>query len=482
MGSVTVLILGPEGGVFDDERIVGRLREADVVVAAPGALAGADAASLAGFEIASFEDLRLPVRPSANKAADALRELAMSGEVALVMSSGSPLPGGVLRALLSSKTSSVELFMLAESLEEAALALHAGMAGDLDVVTAEAIDGLLRGPDPDIAVWALDDEHRARVVARSLSKVCGGSHEVIVALPSAGGGFELSCVTLDELAVMPDVPAGSLVYAPGRRRGSGGRFDELVRTIAVLRGPGGCPWDREQTHASLVPHMIEEAYEAVAAIDSADSEAIADELGDVLLQVVLHAQIASDNGEFTIEDVISSITEKIRRRHPHVFGSSVADTVQDVARTWDAIKRDETARNSALDAVPGSMPALMRAQKISRRAASAGFEWEDIDGVWDKVHEEIDELRAVDQSSTEAAEELGDLLFALVNVARKMGIDSERALHSACDKFSGRFAKMEEVAERDGRVLEQLSSEEWDSLWEAAKKSEREQAGGDVTG
>lgn len=249
-----------------------------------------------------------------------------------------------------------------------------------------------------------------------------------------------------------------------------GAFGELVRVIALLRAPDGCPWDREQTHASLAPHLIEEAYEGAEAIESGDPRALADELGDVLLQVVLHAQIAEESGDFTIDDVIALITEKIRRRHPHIFGDVQADTADEVIRNWDAIKREEKPHTGVLGDLPTSLPSLVRAQKISRRAAGVGFEWDDIDGVWAKVHEEIDELKATGAGTPEAEDELGDLLFTVVNVARKMGIDAESALRRNCRKFQERFEGMEEAAAQAGRPLEDLTAREWDELWGQSKQ------------
>jgi len=258
----------------------------------------------------------------------------------------------------------------------------------------------------------------------------------------------------------------------------GDDFDELVRIIAVLRSPEGCPWDREQTHATLGKHLIEESYEALAAIEAGEDAALADELGDVLLQVVLHAQIGAEDGTFTIDDVVASIVRKIRRRHPHVFGDVDVSSSAEVMRNWDAIKREEKAAAGTLGEVPHSLPALMLAQKISRRAAGAGFDWEDVDGVWEKVHEEIDELRAAEHGSLEAADEVGDLLFTVVNVARKMGVDAESALRGTCAKFARRFAHMEAVSAQQGRALDELDLASWEELWQQAKQKESTPAEG----
>jgi tetrapyrrole methylase family protein/MazG family protein len=219
--------------------------------------------------------------------------------------------------------------------------------------------------------------------------------------------------------------------------------------------------------------MLEEAYEAVAAIEGGEARDLADELGDVLLQVVLHAQIAADNSEFDIDDVIARISAKIRRRHPHVFADGLADTPDEVHRRWDAIKRDEKTHQGLVDGVPRALPALVRAQKISRRVVGVGFEWETLDDVWDKFDEEVDELRGVEPGTPEAAEEIGDLLFTLVNVARKQGIDAEEALRGTCDKFARRWSSMEREAERRSVELEELGIDEMEGMWAAAKASEK---------
>ena len=252
-----------------------------------------------------------------------------------------------------------------------------------------------------------------------------------------------------------------------------GEFEEFVELIARLRAPGGCPWDRDQDHMSLRRHLIEEAYEAVAAIEAGDSEGLADELGDVLLQVVLHAQIAAEAGSFDAATVVARIREKIVRRHPHVFGDVVAPTPQQVSANWDAIKRDEKqVGHGLLDDMPASLPALMLAQKISRRVVGVGFEWATIDDVWDKVHEEIEELKATEPGSPEAVDEIGDLLFTVVNLARKQGIDAEEALRGTCAKFASRWRSMEAAAGEAGQDISELDIERLEQLWSAAKERE----------
>lgn len=301
-------------------------------------------------------------------------------------------------------------------------------------------------------------------------------------------------------------------------------FDQFVATIAALRAPDGCPWDREQTHESISHNMVEEAYEAVDAIEAKNASHLREELGDVLLQVVLQSQIAADAGEFTIDDVCADVNAKMIRRHPHVFGDATAADAAETLELWEQVKlaeknaADKSAQEagaqteSLLDSVPSSFPALMQAQKISRKAAAAGFEWETLEDVWSKVAEEESELRAAfaaapksisgkldvqgaparesaganqgGQASDNAAHtpeelvaaaemEFGDVLFSLVNVARHMGIDAESALRAACGKFRSRWAHMERAAEASGQRVEDLTNDEREALWEEAKGEDR---------
>lgn len=258
----------------------------------------------------------------------------------------------------------------------------------------------------------------------------------------------------------------------------------LIETIWRLRQPDGCPWDRKQTHESIAKNMIEEAYEALDCIEVHDAAHLREELGDVLMQVVLHAQIAADAGEFTMADVAADINEKLIRRHPHVFGAQQASDVSEVLDIWDQVKVAEKEARDAeaaaaderpeglLDGVPRSLPALMQAQKVSRKAAAVGFEWETVEDVWEKVAEERSEFESEERGTLAREMEFGDLLFALVNVARKEGIDAESALRASTAKFRDRWAGVEELAFRQGRSVESLSTAELNELWENVKAGE----------
>lgn len=260
---------------------------------------------------------------------------------------------------------------------------------------------------------------------------------------------------------------------------AGETFAAFVDTIAALRAPNGCPWDREQTHESIARNMIEEAYEAVDAIEQRDTTHLREELADVLLQVVLQSQIAADAGEFTVADVCRDVNAKMIRRHPHVFGETAAGSAEDVLSIWDNVKLAEKSAADAqteepeglLDSVPASFPALLQAYKISRKAVAAGFEWDTVEDVWAKVEEEIAEFKQACRSDDAQAKELefGDVLFSLVNVARKEGIDAETALRATCRKFRERWAFMEGAAWGQGKRIEELDMDEMQQLWGQAK-------------
>lgn len=261
-----------------------------------------------------------------------------------------------------------------------------------------------------------------------------------------------------------------------KRQTTGGLFEELVGVMARLRGEGGCPWDREQTHASLKRYAVEETYELLEAIDQDDASAIREELGDVLLQVLFHAQMAREDGRFAIVEVMAGLRDKLVRRHPHVFGDEHASDAGAVLRNWEKIKAREKPSaaaqgHSLFTSVPRAMPALARAQRIGDKAAGVGFDWPDVEPVWDKVEEELEELReAAGSGKAERVEaELGDLLFAVVNLSRFLKVQAEEALEGTIQRFHQRFAYIERALAERGKTVEQASFEEMDVLWEEAK-------------
>jgi len=248
------------------------------------------------------------------------------------------------------------------------------------------------------------------------------------------------------------------------------RFDALVEIIATLRAPGGCPWDRKQTHASLRGNLLSECYEVLEALDESDAEKLRDELGDLLMQIVLQAQIAREAGEFELGEVIEGISQKLIHRHPHVFGAKKVKDAEEVMHNWEELKREEREEGvSMLESVPKEMPALSYAHEIQRRAAWVGFDWEDIAGIIDKLAEEVGEFQRA-ETKEEKASEFGDLLFTLVDIALRMGIDSEAALREANKRFYQRFTTMEELCRQRGLKFAELSFDEQDALWAEAKK------------
>ena len=252
-------------------------------------------------------------------------------------------------------------------------------------------------------------------------------------------------------------------------------IDDLVLIMKILRSKDGCPWDIEQTHQSIRQNFIEETYEVIEAIDKEDTNLLKEELGDVLLQVVFHSEIESEVGNFTIDDVASDICKKLIVRHPHVFSNVEASTTNEVINNWDKIKmqtKSQTTQTQVLQSVSKSLPSLMRSQKVQQKASKVGFDWDNIDGAIDKVYEEIEEVKEAYTKGDEehCQEELGDLLFAVVNVSRFVGVDSEKSLYKACDKFIDRFSQVETMAKDRNINIKDASLDELNSLWDEAKK------------
>ena len=250
-------------------------------------------------------------------------------------------------------------------------------------------------------------------------------------------------------------------------------LQDLIEILRILRAPGGCPWDRVQTHLSDRRNFLEEAYEAAEAIDTDNAALLKEELGDVLMQVVFHAGIEADAGRFDMDDVCDGVVKKLLYRHPHVFGDGQAETADTVPASWEQLKRQEKGQKTtadALDAVARSLPGLWRAEKIQKKAADAGFDWRDVSGALDKLDEETGELRQAVETGGDVAGELGDVLFAAVKVGRFCGIDPEDAIAGTCEKFIRRFRVMEQEAARQGRALHDMTLEEMTALWNGAKE------------
>ncbi len=411
---------------------------------------------------------------------------------------GHPLVGEttVARLLPRARAANIATRVIgAPSFVDACLeALGEAVTGDLIVLDALALEPnapvphpALRTPGTPLLFYQVHDRQAASLVKLVLMRAGYPDEFAVTVLRAAGVPGEetvlpvpLFALDRGEAAALCDHLAS--VWAPplgGDARPPG--LDGLVRVMARLRDPdGGCPWDREQTHVSLRPYVIEEAYEVADAIDGNDPDALCDEMGDLLLQVVFHAQLAREEGVWDIEDVCAAIVAKLVRRHPHVFGSVKVDGANEVLTNWNAIKAAEKGneqRKSVLDGIPASLPALSRALQVSRRAVGAGFEWPDTNAVLAKVDEELAELRAEiaqDAPPGKVAGELGDLLFTLVNVARWLDLDPEQALRSQMSRFEKRFRHIEERARERGVSLESLTLNEMEAFWQEAKQQEKD--------
>jgi len=329
-------------------------------------------------------------------------------------------------------------------------------------------------PDMPVLIAQIYSRLVASEVKMTLNEVYPDEHPVQL-LHAVGTKDELvEELKLYEIDRSEHIGLLTSLYVPSL--GEGTSFEAFQEIIAHLRAPDGCPWDHEQTHQSLRTHLMEEAYEALEAIDRGDMDGMQEEFGDLLLQIVLHAQIANEEGKFSINSLIKNIYDKIVRRHPHVFGDLALDGVKGVLQNWEKLKEAERKDNGKkekglLDGVPQALPALTQAQEYQDRAARVGFDWPVVDGVLDKVAEEIQEIKSA-TNEAELAEEIGDLFFALVNLARWKKIDAESALRETNLKFKRRFAHVEQGARQQGRSLSDMTLEEMDALWGSAKMLE----------
>ena len=249
------------------------------------------------------------------------------------------------------------------------------------------------------------------------------------------------------------------------------QFIKLLEIVEKLRGPDGCPWDKEQTPASLLPYFLEETYEVIESVDQSNWDNLKEELGDVMLHIALQAQISKEERRFTIFDTLVNINKKLVHRHPHVFGDEKADMASHAKKNWEAIKHEEKKRESRLDGVPLALPALTRAQRLQEKASYAGFDWDNLDRVWEKLYEEIDELREADKSKnrSDIEEEIGDVLFSVVNLARHLKLDSEDLLRKANFKFVDRFKAIEKELARRGKAVDEAKLDEMDEIWNKIK-------------
>lgn len=330
-------------------------------------------------------------------------------------------------------------------------------------------------PDRPALLAQLYSRALASDVKLTLLNQYGPEHEVKLVHAAGTRDQRVAALALAEIDRRDDLAHLTTLYVPPLARAGG--FAAFQEVIAHLRAPEGCPWDREQTHQSLRKHLLEETYEVLEALDADDAPALREELGDLLLQVVLHTQIAVDQEEFRMVEVIAGIRDKLIRRHPHVFGEVNVSGAEEVTRNWEAIKREERAQSrksehiSLLDGVVKGMPALAQSEAYGARAARVGFDWVDVSGVLQKVDEELQEIAAAPDEEARQAE-FGDLLFSLVNVARWLKIEPETALRRANARWADRFREVERAVQASGRSMREVALEELDALWEAAKRKQ----------
>ncbi len=337
---------------------------------------------------------------------------------------------------------------------------------DVDELTSRHVPAF--SPETPAVLAVIETEARLEMARRVLLAVYPATHPVKLVRLSAD-----SAQVADSTLAGMSGEGWTALYLPAQAAGTS--FEAFQEIIAHLRAPDGCPWDKEQTHLTLRKHLLEETYETISAMDEQDAAKMSEEFGDLLLQIVLNAQIGSEYGGFTMTHVLKGIYDKIIRRHPHVFGEVAVEGVGDVLSNWEKIKAGEREKagkeeKGLLDGLPAALPALSQAQEFQDRAARVGFDWPEIDGVLEKVREEIEEVRQ-SQSPEEFSDELGDLFFALVNLARWKKVDSEAALRAASLKFKLRFAFVEKRARGMNRSMKAMSIEELDALWNEAKKS-----------
>lgn len=403
-------------------RLVEAAREGDIVYAVPGHPLVAERTVSALLQAAADEDIEVRVYPALSFADVAAVELGMD-------------------------LGTVQLCDALDLRIDAQRPALISQVFDRDVCTRVKL-ALLEVYPPEHPVTVL----------RALGTSEASRRDVPLAEIDHGPSSYLDCLYVPALAPIEDLR----------------RFDGLYYVIQRLHAPDGCPWDREQTHESLRPHLLEEAYEALEAIDSGDPSKLVEELGDVLLQVLMHAAVAERLEEFTFADVTEHISRKLIRRHPHVFGEANAKTAHEVYQNWEALKQAEKPRSSILEGVPSTLPALAASQSIQGRARRIGFDWPDIEGPLEKLAEEIREFARAEKGDGDREDEFGDILFVIANIAQRLGVDAEQALRRANEKFRRRFGRLEALANERGINLKELDLAGLDALWNEAKAEEAE--------
>ncbi len=434
-----------------------------------------------GVEIISFDDYYLDegsFETVYERITDEIIRLAKEGQGVIYGVPGDPFIAEATPAMICSRAKEenlvVEIIPGVSFLEPTFAALQSDPLPQMMIV--DALDMQTAHfpsfpPDKPALIVQVYNKEIASNTKLTLMSLFPDHHPVVLIHDAGTDSEKIEELPLFEIDRSQLIKNRTALYIPPLKEGTS--LESFQEIIAHLRAPDGCPWDREQDHQTLRPNLLEEAYEALEAIDEDDPVAMQEEFGDLLLQIVLHAQIASEYGEFTMSDIIQGIHTKLIQRHPHVFSDLDLEESDTVLKNWEAIKAQEREDNGEgekgrMDGVPGSLPALTQAETYQQRAARVGFDWEDIQGVLAKIPEEINELKEETEISRQTAE-IGDILFSIVNIARWMKIDAESALRGANQRFKDRFYYIEKEARTTGRELSKLSLEELDQLWEQSK-------------
>ena len=427
-------------------------------------LASAQASALV-LALAPRATVEMVVDPEPAWIANQLERMAATGPAVYAIK-GSPLGGGAVNVVTRLETRGVEVQVHpALDISDLALALLRQDRAQVQILLGRESVRF----DPQRALLFVPAAGDAQALIE-LSSVYPEDHEVLSLTAITSRKPRTFPTTVAELDASAAIDA--VFFPPITPEQNLRRFDGLEGIIRRLHSPDGCPWDREQTHQSLRPHLLEESYELLEAIDSGESTALAEELGDVLLQVLMHAAVAERLGEFELQDVFQAISSKLVSRHPHVFAGASAASADEVRTSWDALKRKEQPDRSILDGVPTALPALAEAQTLQGRASRAGFDWPDVSGPLEKLAEEIGELARA-ENPEEREDEFGDVLFVIANLSQRMGIEAEQALRRANGKFRRRFGAVERSAREVGDELRDLNLDELNALWDQAKAAER---------
>ena len=462
---VRVVGLGPGDPSWLPARNWEALRSADKLLLRTAVHPMADELRSQGIAYSSCDDLYTSTDDFAKLYERIADRVIESGAVYAVP--GHPMLGEESVRILASRTE-IEVFAAPSFVDAVMAEVRRPLSGALQIWNAHEPEAILLDARSGQLIYQIDSQEAASSAKLHLLRWFPPEHSVVIVSQAGMSDCSKAAVPLSELDRQAYDPLTS-AFCEGLQLERPQGFYGLVSVVDRLLAPGGCPWDREQTHDSLKKHMVEETYEVLEAIDSGDPDKLCEELGDFLLQALMHSQMDAIEGLYDIDDVISGITDKLVRRHPHVFGDVSAENADEVLANWDAIKKQEKPEpRSILDGVPRSLPALLRAHEVSKRASRAGFEWPSIADVFAKIREEEDELAEAIRSGDAArvSEELGDILFTLVNIARWLKVEPEDALRKMVDRFTLRFQAMEGNARKP---LRELSLAEWDELWERSK-------------